>query len=351
LFEDEVRGFMGIRVGIVGCGEAGRGHVRGYLENGFNVRGIYLCDIDRVKAVNVANSFGIPNENVFYGDKCYLDLIGKVDVISITTPPFERLRIVEDLSSHVRGILIEKPIAHRVEDAIKIVNALKGYGVVGAMVYNLRFSPIFNHLRSVVREDSIVSIYHEFGFDYFNSSGWRGRSDLGGDHVVELDIHVIDYVRYLLGEPKVIHSCGYECVDDGMCRDVYATFYLDRSTAYVSIRHGSGRSGDRFFYMDIGIHNPMDISYRAFTDWPNFRLFHGSEEVSIEEPHVWRNIYITNIIRNFINSIKGVESPRASVIDGYRDLVIAYAIRRSIREGSRFNRYIVGVPIEIKYVL
>jgi len=124
------------------------------------------------------------------------------------------------------------------------------------MVYNLGFSPVFDYLRRVAIEGSVVSVYHEFGFDYFNSKSWRGRPELGGDHVVELDVHVIDYVRYMLGEPVAVQGYAYRCRGEGMCRDVYAVFYYNGIVASVSIKHGTGRSGDRYFYMDISLHRP-----------------------------------------------------------------------------------------------
>jgi len=51
-------------------------------------------------------------------------------------------------------------------------------------------------------------------------------------------------------------------------------------------------------------------------------VFCGSREVDIGEKHVWRNIYITNVVRNFLNSVKGLEKPRADTVDGYRDLAM-----------------------------
>jgi len=338
-----------MRVGVVGCGGAGRSHMRGYLENGISARDLYLCDVDGSRADEAAREFGVPAENVFHGDGCHLDLVGRVDVVSIATPPFERLRIVEDLAQHVRGLLIEKPIAHRLGDAVRIVDAVMGYRAVDAMVYNLRFSPVFDYLRRVVAEGSALSVYHEFGFDYFSSESWRGRPELGGDHVVELDIHVIDYVRYLLGEPVAVQSYAYRCRGEGMCRDVYAVFYYDRRIANISIKHGTGRSGDRYFYMDVSLHRPGEESCRAFTEWPEFRLFCGSREVDIGEKHVWRNIYITSVVMNFLSSVKGLEKPRADTVDGYRDLAIAFRIRETLAKGLRTGDYVIGGVAEIQY--
>jgi len=70
-----------VRIGVIGCRGAGRSHVKGYLENGVSVRDVYLCDVDGSKAVEVAREFGVPVENVFHGDGCYLDLVGRVNVV------------------------------------------------------------------------------------------------------------------------------------------------------------------------------------------------------------------------------------------------------------------------------
>jgi len=45
-------------------------------------------------------------------------------------------------------------------------------------------------------------------------------------------------------------------------------------------------------------------------------------------------IYITNVVRNFLNSVKGLEKPRADTVDGYRDLVIAFRIRKTLAKLS-----------------
>jgi len=64
---------------------------------------------------------------------------------------------------------------------------------------------------------------------------------------------------------------------------------------------------------------------------------------------VWRNIYITNVVRNFLNSVKGLEKPRADSIDGYRDLVIAFRIRETLAKGLRTGDYVIGEAVEIQY--
>jgi len=76
-----------MRVGVIDCGDAGRSHVRGYIENGASARDLYLCDVDGSRAVEAAREFGVSAENVFHGDECHLDLVGRVDVVSIATPP------------------------------------------------------------------------------------------------------------------------------------------------------------------------------------------------------------------------------------------------------------------------
>jgi len=65
---------------------------------------------------------------------------------------------------------------------------------------------------------------------------------------------VIDYVRYMLGEPMAVQGYAYRCRGEGICRDVYAVFYYGGIVASVSIKHGTDRSGDRYFYMDISLH-------------------------------------------------------------------------------------------------
>jgi len=64
---------------------------------------------------------------------------------------------------------------------------------------------------------------------------------------------------------------------------------------------------------------------------------------------MWKNIYVTNVVRNFLNSVNGLEKPRADTGEGYRDLAIAFRIRESLAKGLRNGDYVIEGAEEIRY--
>ena len=106
-------------------------------------------------------------------------------------------------------LLIEKPLADRLEGAAELNRICKESGVVAMTAYNLRFLPSLNRFRELIEAKAVgavLSVRAEVG-QYLPS--WRPAADyrttvsaqkaLGGGVLLELS-HELDYLRWIFGE-------------------------------------------------------------------------------------------------------------------------------------------------------
>lgn len=144
------------------------------------------------------------------------ELKGQSDISAaiICTPTYQHRQDFEKVCNQtsIKYVLIEKPIAHNIEDAMAIKDLAIQKNVEVKVAFDMRFIPALNKLKAripdLIQELRIVKI--SCG-QYLPT--WRPNSDyrksysaqtkLGGG--VDLDLtHEIDYMLWLFGEPKHI---------------------------------------------------------------------------------------------------------------------------------------------------
>jgi len=108
-----------VQVGLIGAGAFGESHIVGYKSLPYaNLAAV--CDTNATRAQELAARYDIPK---WYVD--YTELLREIplDAVSICTP--EELHLAPALAAIGAGkhVLVEKPIATRVEDAKQMIEA------------------------------------------------------------------------------------------------------------------------------------------------------------------------------------------------------------------------------------
>lgn len=139
----------------------------------------------------------------------------KPEIAIIATPaPFHAGPAIE-LAQRGTHLLVEKPMAASLDDAIKLAAAASKAGIVLQIGYNLRFLRSLGALREALHAGQIgrvASIRAEVG-QYLPSwrpgTDWRNavsaRADLGGGALLELS-HELDYLRWIFGEVTAVRG-------------------------------------------------------------------------------------------------------------------------------------------------
>lgn len=181
------------RVAVIGAGSLGRHHVRNFatLAGEGLCEFVSVCDLDEKTASEVGGQFGVE----FFTD--YRKLTDTVDAVSIVTPTETHSDIACDFLLNGVHCLVEKPIARTLDEADRMIAAAEKGGASVMTGHLERFNPAMIALRPHVTRP----LY----FEIHRVSPFPNRS-LDVDVVLDVMIHDLDAVRWLVGEEASVHK-------------------------------------------------------------------------------------------------------------------------------------------------
>jgi predicted dehydrogenase len=141
---------------------------------------------------------------------------GEVDVISVLTPPAARADILFPAAAHGVHVLVEKPFAENMADAVGFVEAARTAGTVLAVNQSLRFMPDILEAKHIIEGGAVGEVrYAEHGH-YQNrtrTKGWRTNEERL--EISIFSIHILDRVRWLVGRmPRAVSAVTRHWSDD-----------------------------------------------------------------------------------------------------------------------------------------
>ncbi|MCL7748468.1 Gfo/Idh/MocA family protein [Halalkalibacter alkaliphilus] len=203
--------FRNLRYGLIGAGRnAERKHISGY-SNVPNIEIVSICDVNKEKAKKVGSEYGI--ENV-YDD--YVEMIRKenLDIVSICTPNSLHAEIAIFALMNGVNVHCEKPLAINAKEAKRILDAKNKSGKKVMVGLNNRFTNEAVFLKDYIDKGFLGEIYQA-------KAGWIRRSGIpgrgtwftnkelsGGGVMIDLGVHYLDLVLYLMGMPDPSYIMG-----------------------------------------------------------------------------------------------------------------------------------------------
>ncbi len=195
---------------IVGLGFVGRAHLEALWRLGISVRGVLGSTPERSKAAS--ESLRLPRS---YNSLEELAADNSVQVVHLCTPNHLHFQEASQLLRAGKHVLCEKPLALDSRESAALVSLLKETGLVGGVAYNLRYYPLCQEARALIRKGAIgqVKLVHgSFLQDWLlfpTDWNWRLEAKLGGDlrAVSDIGTHWLDLVMWLTGS-KVAELCA-----------------------------------------------------------------------------------------------------------------------------------------------
>jgi predicted dehydrogenase len=201
-----------VKIGIVGAGAiAQRGHIPEFSSID-GVELVAIADIDRDKAGLVAQKAGIPR--VFEDYQDVLSLEG-LDAVSVCVPNYLHAAVTVAACDAGKHVLCEKPIATRVEDAQRMIDAAAHNDVILMIEQAKRFTPPVEVAKSLIRTGilgDVLAVRSKFG--HWGAHTWSPtgswffeKQKSGGGVLIDLGIHHADLI---------IKSCKIVFTSDGI---------------------------------------------------------------------------------------------------------------------------------------
>lgn len=198
------------KFGIVGCGRISKRHSE-ILGNGL-IDGAQLsavCDVQPDRADEMAKKFGV---QAFYSLEDMLKS-GEIDVVSILTPSGMHAEHAIAAANAGKHVVVEKPMALRLEDADAMIAACDRARVKLFVVKQNRLNVPVVKAREALDAGRFgklvlgtVRVRWRRDQSYYNQDSWRGTWAQDGGVLANQASHHVDLLEYFMGDVVSVHA-------------------------------------------------------------------------------------------------------------------------------------------------
>jgi len=197
-----------VRLGVIGAGAIGAAH----LEASSDCAGVQLtavCDVHAGRAQAAAERYHVPH---VFGDHREMLRDDVVDAVTICTPNNTHMPIALDAIEAGKDVLCEKPIAMNALQAGRMAEAAKAAGRILMAAQSARYGGASQFGKRLVDSGRLGDIYYGKAVWFRRSGiprGWfQDRKQSGGGPLIDLGVHALDLLWWLMGRPKPTSAFG-----------------------------------------------------------------------------------------------------------------------------------------------
>jgi len=306
-----------LKVAVVGAGFWGRNHVR-VLSELPNVNLVAVCDVDRWKADEVAGKYGLKS----YDNSREMYEKEEIDAVTICVWSSKLAEETQKALKYGKHVLVEKPMAHTVREAQKILKIAESENLKLSVGFIERFNPGVKRVKEAI-QDGFIGI--PVLATARRVSRWPQRiGDVGV--IKDTAIHDIDIIRFIFGEDPI---------------SVYARVgrlqherFEDYAQIMLTFPH------DKAAFLEANWLTPYKIRRLIVTGSEAIiSLDYITQEVTIETPkqtitprHEWEEPLKIEL-SHFVDCVLNNREPMVSGIDGLKALKISEAALKSAAKG------------------
>ena len=197
-----------LKVGIIGTGIIGKGHISGYQSMSNDVDIVAIADINEAEAQHVAQENGISHVFSDYHDLLKIDEIDSVDVC---LPNFLHAPVTIDALEAGKHVYCEKPMAKTGAEAQAMYDTAQRTGKKLSVQMGTVFSRESRTAKRLIKEGALGRVY------YVKTSHYRRRGRVyvdgyatphfvqkeksGGGTLVDMAVYHLARMVYLLDNP------------------------------------------------------------------------------------------------------------------------------------------------------
>ena len=240
---------------VIGCGDVSVVHLQA-IEKLAGIDLVGVCDTDPARAEAAAGRAGVP---AFADHRRLLDQ-ARPDVVHVCTPHHQHVPVAIDCLAAGAAVLVEKPVAHTVAEADRLIAAAAARPAVKAGIcLQNRYNAASRAARALLRSGrlgavlggSATVLWHRDP-DYYRARPWRGQvRDSGGGVLINQAIHTLDLMQWLIGDVERVRGHAGRYALDGVV-DV-------EDTAHALLDHAGGARSVVFATVGNATDSPVTI--------------------------------------------------------------------------------------------
>ncbi len=336
-----------LRVALIGCGDIAPAHARA-LQKTTRAKLVACVDVVETSAKSLGEEYGVPS---FTELRAVLEN-PDVDLVTVATPAFTRLGIVQQAAAAGKAILAEKPIATTLDDADDMLDAAEEAGVPFSTCFPSRYLGAAGWARALVDAGALGTVtgiwlrgfgakpetYWTGGYSGRTTTDWRkSKRQSGGGIIITNLIHHIDVARAVTGLEAARAWCE---------AGTFATDTEVEDLAIATIRYENDAIGsiDGSSIYWGGDANPWPLVFLGTKGQVRFSLWGGKAEAYLLEPsgdlpaNEWvqkqfEDNPLPSLYDDLAAALQAGEEPPCTGEDGRAALEIVLAIYRSAGTG------------------
>lgn len=219
------------KIGLIGCGFMGNMHSACYKALGVKVHSV--ADLRTEKSKKVANNF----DSVIFGDAKSLIENARIDTVDICLPTYLHAEYAIMAMQHGKNVFIEKPVCLNMDDAKKLLKVQEETGAKVMIGQVIRLWNEYVYLKNVA-DKGIYGKILSATFRRLSAepawawNGWLHDVEKSGSSSLDMHIHDVDYIRYLMGEPEDLISIA-QCKKNGAIDHIFTSYRFKNSVAHT----------------------------------------------------------------------------------------------------------------------
>jgi UDP-N-acetyl-2-amino-2-deoxyglucuronate dehydrogenase len=238
-----------IKIGIIGCGDIARAHLRSYEQIMQKERDLFritgVCDHVEERAQAFAEEVATWQDArpMVHPDVHKMVVHYEIDGADICTPHYDHHVSAVQCLEAGSNVLIEKPFGVTVKASNLIIEAAKKNGLITACAGHVRRTPTHRAAHWAINDRGMIGQPRTF---YIQEAvyrkpeqppDWHWRTDKwmgGGGLIMDQGVHFADTVRYLFGDPTRVYATVRQHEKWPYIRDG-KTVYDDREDTWMAI--------------------------------------------------------------------------------------------------------------------
>lgn len=334
-----------VRFGIVGIGNMGSTHANNFLTGKVeNAELTAVCDIapeklERYRSMRIAAYTDI--DDMLSG--------GKIDCVIISVPHYLHPPFAMKAFEKKIHVIVEKPMGVYTKQVKEMNEAAKKSGVIFSGMFNMRTSPVFKEMKSLIdrgelgeikRLNWIMTSWYR-SQSYYDSGSWRATwAGEGGGVLFNQCPHNLDLFQWIPGIfPKTVTAkCYFGKWHDIEVEDDVSVFleYENGATGIIVSSTGDTPGTNRFeilgdkgklvfdgesyvFYKLNGSEREFNATYRGGFGEPQAEIFRSSLKIDYGVQHI-------AVVQNVTDAILGKAELYIHGEDGLSECILADAI-------------------------
>jgi predicted dehydrogenase len=320
-----------LRTAILGCGGFAHRHAQNLASLPEEFELAVFCDHHDYNARAFSEKYCHGKADIFTDYREMFEKAGLALVV-ICLPPHAHSDEVEWAAQHGVHILMEKPIALSSEHAWRMVEAAEKADIKSQVGFMFRFGAAIERLKELLTSGEAGPaglMSARYFCNSLHAPWWRDRTKSGGQ-LVEQVIHMVDLMRYLMGDAVSVYSrqenLFHREVADHTVEDVSATVFGFQGGAVGVIYATNGAIPGKW------INDYRLVSQKLTAEFTNANtaLFHFTAETPVRTESISseRNVYLAEL-QDLLTAIRTDGRTRTPLREGAKSLDMALAATRS----------------------